>query len=160
MNKISEIIKQPEGRRLEFKEQLPSNADLARTIVAFANDAGGEFYIGIKNNPREVIGLEESKLIETEEKIINIVHDQCLPVILPEVSFLYLNEKHIIKVHVFKGNDPPYFIKRKGVEEGTYIRVGSSNRQASPDIIAELKRQHHNISFDGEISYEKTADVL
>jgi hypothetical protein len=28
---IKEIIKQPEGRRLEFKETLPENADLANT---------------------------------------------------------------------------------------------------------------------------------
>jgi predicted HTH transcriptional regulator len=104
--------------------------------------------------------VPESKLIEIEEKITNIIHDQCHPVILPEVSFVNLDGKYIIKVQIFKGNDPPYFIKKKGVEEGTFIRVGSSNRQATPDIIAELKRQHHNISFDGEISYEKTADVL
>lgn len=160
MNKISDIIKQPEGRRLEFKEQLPSNADLAKTIVAFANDAGGEFYLGIKNNPRETIGVEESKLIGIEEKITNIIHDQCHPVILPEVNFLNFEEKYIIKVQIFKGNDPPYFLKKKGVEEGTFISVGSSNRQSSPEIIVELKRQHHNISFDNEISYEKTVDVL
>jgi len=73
MNKIQEIIAQPEVRRLEFKEQLPSHAELARTIVAFTNDVGGEFYLGIKNNPREVIGVEESKLIEIEEKITNII---------------------------------------------------------------------------------------
>ena len=34
---IKELIKQPEGRRLEFKSELPENADLAKTIVAFAN---------------------------------------------------------------------------------------------------------------------------
>jgi predicted HTH transcriptional regulator len=55
MNKISDIINQPEGRRLDFKEMLPSNADLAKTIIAFANDAGGEFYLGIKDNPREMV---------------------------------------------------------------------------------------------------------
>jgi len=37
--KIGELIYQPEGRRLEFKESIPVVADLARTIVAFANDA-------------------------------------------------------------------------------------------------------------------------
>ena len=37
--KITELIYQPEGRRLEFKESLPTVADLAKTIVAFANDA-------------------------------------------------------------------------------------------------------------------------
>jgi predicted HTH transcriptional regulator len=49
--KLAEILKQPEGRKLELKETLPSNADLAKTIIAFANDAGGEMYVGIKDNP-------------------------------------------------------------------------------------------------------------
>lgn len=40
--KFSELIKQPEGRRLEFKEILPASSNLAKSIVAFANDAGGE----------------------------------------------------------------------------------------------------------------------
>ena len=38
---IEEILKQPEGRRLEFKAELPEHSDLAKTVVAFANDAGG-----------------------------------------------------------------------------------------------------------------------
>jgi len=73
---------------------------------------------------------------------------------------LSLEGKHLIKVQIFKGSNPPYYIKNKGFEEGTYIRVGSSNRPASEEMIAELKRQQHSISFDSEISHEKTADVL
>jgi len=57
--KIEEILKQPEGRRLEFKEILPSKSDLCKTVVAFANDAGGELFIGIKNQPRDIIGVPE-----------------------------------------------------------------------------------------------------
>jgi len=37
--KIAELIKQHEGRRLEFKAKMPAVADIAKTIVAFANDA-------------------------------------------------------------------------------------------------------------------------
>ena len=48
---INELINQSEGRRLEFKGELPTNSDLAKTVVAFANDAGGEIYIGINDNP-------------------------------------------------------------------------------------------------------------
>ncbi|MDT8432891.1 MAG: ATP-binding protein, partial [Bacteroidales bacterium] len=88
MAKISDILQQSEGRRLELKAQLPSNAKLAKSIISFANDAGGEFYHGIQGNPREVTGLEEDSLIELEEKISNIIHDQCAPVILPEILFL------------------------------------------------------------------------
>ena len=41
--KIEDIIKQTEGRRLEFKEKPPTKAELNKTIIAFANDAGGVY---------------------------------------------------------------------------------------------------------------------
>jgi ATP-dependent DNA helicase RecG len=44
---IYKIINQPEGRRLEFKEAIPARSDLAKTVVAFANDAGGDIYISV-----------------------------------------------------------------------------------------------------------------
>src|ERR1035437_5461016 len=108
MLKLTEILKQPEGRKLEFKETLPTNSDLAKTIVAFANDAGGELYIGIQDKTRQVIGLNENELIALEEKISNIIHDACEPVILPEISFLTYETKHIIKILIYKGSNPPY----------------------------------------------------
>jgi predicted HTH transcriptional regulator len=45
--RIVDLLKQPEGRRLEFKESVPTVSELARTIVAFANDAEGELYVGV-----------------------------------------------------------------------------------------------------------------
>ena len=146
--KIEEVIKQPEGRRIEFKENLPTKMDLCKTIVAFANDAGGEIFIGIKNQPRKVIGIPEEKLLEIEEKISNIVHDNCYPLILPEIFFINHEGKHIVVVKVYKGNNPPYYIKNKGKENGTYIRAGSNSRIADREIIEELERQKLNISFD------------
>lgn len=160
MPKLAEIIQQPEGRRLEFKASLPTNAELAKSIVAFANDAGGEFFLGIQDKPREVIGLEEDSLIGLEEKISNIIHDQCAPAILPEIFFLNYEGKPILVTKIHKGSAPPYHLKNKGVEKGTYIRVGSTNRQASPEMIAELERQKQNISFDSELVFRKTAGEL
>ncbi|MDD4428673.1 MAG: ATP-binding protein [Paludibacter sp.] len=160
MIKLGEILKQPEGRRLELKASLPSKAELAKTIVAFANDAGGEFFLGIQDKPREVIGLEEESLIGLEEKISSIIHDQCAPVILPEIIFLNFEGKHLIVTKIHKGSTPPYHLKNKGVDSGTYIRVGSTNRQASPEMIAELERQKQNISFDSELVFRKTAGEL
>lgn len=79
---LTQKIKLPEGRRLEFKEILPSNSDFAKTIIAFANDAGGELFIGVKNNPRSIMGIAEGHLDGLENKISNIIHDLCAPVIL------------------------------------------------------------------------------
>lgn len=66
--KLTEIIQQQEGRKLEFKQSLPIKAELAKTVIAFAYDAGGSVYIGIKNTPRIIAGLPEDKLIEAEEQ--------------------------------------------------------------------------------------------
>jgi predicted HTH transcriptional regulator len=68
MKKLTQIIQQPEGRRLGFKESLPTNSELAKTVLAFAHDAGEELYMEINNTPRQVVGLDENELIKIEEK--------------------------------------------------------------------------------------------
>ena len=157
---ISDLLKKPEGRRLEFKETVPARADLSKTVIAFANDAGGEIYIGIRNNPRQITGIPENSLVELEEQISNIIYNRCYPTILPDISFLTYDNKHLIKITVYRGNMPPYYLKEKGKLHGTYIRVGSSNRLADRSIIEELERKRRNISFDGEIMPDKPASEL
>jgi ATP-dependent DNA helicase RecG len=145
---ITKRLEQPEGRTLEFKEALPTQADLNKTMIAFANDAGGDLYVGVQDNPRKVIGVNENELLTIEEQLSNTIHDSCEPIINPEISFLKYQDKHLIEVKIHKGSAPPYYLKHKGVEKGTYIRVGSSNRLANIEIINELKRHKEQISFD------------
>ena len=159
MNPINKFAGLNEGRRLEFKSKLPATSDLAKTIVAFANDAGGEIYIGIDNN-RQTIGLPEENLPQIEEQISNMVYDRCYPTILPEISFLTINDKHIIRVQIYKGSMPPYYLKSEGRLRGTYIRVGSNNRLADENIIADLERKRRNVSYDSEIVPDKNVDEL
>ena len=52
---------QPESRRLEFKEIWPSGDKIAQTAIAFANGAGGKIMFGIKDEPREVVGVPDLK---------------------------------------------------------------------------------------------------
>ena len=158
--KLVDTIQQPEGRKLEFKQEVPKGADLAKTIVAFANDAGGAIYIGIKDKPKEIIGVPEDQLISIEEQLSNMIIDNCVPQIIPDISFLQSDGKHIIKILVHKGNTPPYYLKKKGLSEGVYVRVGSVSRQASAEMIAELMRRRQNISFDSELNFSKTASEI
>jgi predicted HTH transcriptional regulator len=46
-NSVIPFWQQPESRRLEFKELLPKGDHLARTVVAFANGAGGKIIFGV-----------------------------------------------------------------------------------------------------------------
>lgn len=57
-------------------------------------------------------------------------------------------------IEVFRGNILPYYLKKSGKNEGTYIRIGATNRKAGFDNILELERQRLNISFDEEANYE------
>lgn len=158
--KISKLIQQPEGRTIEFKERLPKKSDLNKTIVSFANDAGGVLILGIKDNPREVVGIAGNNLIDIEEQLSSLIHDSCKPTILPDISFQNVDGRYIIVIQIAKGNNPPYYLKSKGEMDGTYIRVGSSNRKATPEILEELYRKRSNISFDSVAVYNKTADEL
>jgi predicted HTH transcriptional regulator len=158
--KINEILQLTEGRRLEFKKALPSRADLAKTVIAFANDAGGEIYIGVQDNPRSITGLPEDELVELEEQISNIIFTRCYPTILPDISFISTEERHLIKITVHHGSMPPYYLKDTGKSEGTYIRVGSTNRKADHAIIEELERRKRNVSFDGELVFDKVVKYL
>ena len=155
----ADVLNLREGRRLELKGALPSNADLAKTVVAFANDAGGDIYIGIDDN-RKVIGLPEEELPRIEEQISNMLYDRCYPSILPEISFLSIDEKNVIRIQIYRGSMPPYYLKSEGKLKGTYIRVGSSNRIADGDAIVDLERKRHSISFDSEIVLDKTVEEL
>lgn len=159
MKDIRSILKEQEGRRLEFKSVLPSNSDLAKTVVAFANDAGGDIYLGVTDN-REVIGLSEDELPRLEEQVSNMIYDRCCPTILPEVSFLSVDDKHLIRIRIYRGSTPPYYLRNEGKMKGTYIRVGSNNRVADESLIFELERNKRNISYDSELVLDKTADEL
>jgi predicted HTH transcriptional regulator len=79
----------------------PSKADLAKTIISFANDAGGELYIGIMDTPRKIIGIDDDKLMALEEKISSMIHDNCEPSILPVISSLSIDNKYILKVEIY-----------------------------------------------------------
>lgn len=158
--KIFDLLSQPEGRRLEFKSTLPINADLAKTVVAFANDAGGEIYIGIDDKSRDVVGIDDNEYPQMEEHVLNLIYDRCYPAILPEISLFRIKEKAVVRVKVYRGSQPPYYLKNEGKKRGTYIRIGSNNRRADAEIILELERRRRNVSFDSESTVKRCLETL
>ena len=80
-NYIEEFWTQAESRRLEFKEQFPGGKQLAKTSIAFSNGGGGKIVFGVKNDPREIVGIANDKLFKLEERIANHILDNCEPTI-------------------------------------------------------------------------------
>jgi ATP-dependent DNA helicase RecG len=153
-----EIIK-GENRRLEYKRQLPSNSNIAKTVVAFSNGAGGNLIVGIANNG-EISGVSDHEVIELPDRVSNIIYDSCYPAIIPEIFTENVDGKNILIVKIYPGNLKPYYIKSEGKVNGTYIRVGATNKLADNEMIIELERQRRNVSFDEECQYNFPIDKL
>ncbi|MBT7401184.1 MAG: ATP-binding protein, partial [Bacteroidetes Order II. Incertae sedis bacterium] len=53
---FNNLLTEPEGKTLEFKRDLSSPKPLLKTLVAFANTAGGRLVIGVGDD-RAVFGI-------------------------------------------------------------------------------------------------------
>ena len=145
--KLIDQIQQGESKTLELKEQLPKNASIAKTILAFSNTSGGKLIVGV-NDERKITGVNDMHLFETQDKIASIISDQCSPNIIPEIYSVNIENKLVLVIEVVRGNLKPYFLKNQGKVDGTYIRIGATNRLADLESINELERQKRHISFD------------
>jgi ATP-dependent DNA helicase RecG len=154
MSKIKQWIKKGEGKTIEFKRTLPDGNHIAKTVIAFSNMAGGKIIIGIEDKTAGVIGINDDEAMDFPDKISNIIHERCHPFILPEIYLVYINDAKVLVIEVFPGALKPYYLKNKGKRDGTYIRVGATNKKADMEMIMELERQKRNISFDEELDYE------
>ena len=160
MNALKPFWEQPESRRLEFKVTLPKGDQLAKTVAAFANGGGGKIVFGVKNEPREIVGIREDRLFALEERISSLIFDRCAPTIIPEIYIQAVEGKNLLVVEIFPGSQKPYYLKSKGKHKGAYIRIGSSNRLASHEMLEALERQRRKISFDATPAYDIIPDAL
>ena len=153
MNDIIKLIRQKENRQLEFKRELPVNEKIIKTAIAFSNSQGGDLIIGLDDD-NQVIGIDEDNIIKYEEIISSTIYDSCYPAIIPEIYSVRSQGKILLIVHFYPSNQKPHYIKSDGKIDGTYVRVGSSNRKATIEIIEELERQKRRIGFDSVVNYD------
>lgn len=90
------------------------------------------------------------------DKIADIVSDTVAPLLIPDIYLYAIEDKTIVVVEVYPSISKPYFLKLKGKLDGTYIRVGATNKKADLEYIQDLERQRFNISFD-EDTYNGTS---
>ncbi|MEI6242772.1 MAG: RNA-binding domain-containing protein [Chlamydiota bacterium] len=143
---IENLLVQPESKTLEFKRDLSSLEPIIKTIIAFANTAGGILIIG-KSSDGKLIGVND--IFKAEEALANSISDNIYPSMLPEIEIISYKKKSLLIVKVTHWKAPFYF-KKQGSSNGVYVRLGSTNRIAGPEVLAELQRSAINISFDQE----------
>ena len=71
-----------------------------------------------------------------------------------------MHDKLLLVIDVSKGSKKPYFVKSKGIDQGTYIRFGTETILASPEMIEELKQQARGIYPDEQPIYKADIEVI
>jgi predicted HTH transcriptional regulator len=143
---LVDLLKRPEGKTLEFKRDL-SNVDGAlKTIVAFANTAGGTLLVGVEDRTAHVRGVAEP--LDLEERLANLISDHVAPRLVPGIEILPWRRSQVVAVEVHPSPIRPHHLTREGPEGGVYVRVGSTNRRADRELVEELRRFARSEVFD------------
>ena len=154
---IEKLISQEEGKTLEFKRDLSSPKSLLKSIVSFANTAGGRLIIGVDDD-KKITGV--SAPLDEEERICNLIADSISPHLVPNIELVSIEGKTLLVIEVFLSGARPHSLNAEGAEHGVYVRLGSTNRQADRELIAELKRSTDGVNFDAMPMPELSIDDI
>lgn len=125
-----------ENLNIELKREYVD--DISKTIVAFANTAGGKIYIGISDDGT-VTGVKD--VDGTMLKCTNSIRDS----IKPDVTLFSncyveaMDGKQVVVLEIQKGTSSPYYIASKGIRpDGVFLRHGASTVPATETAILKM----------------------
>lgn len=165
-NNPSRIINR-ESSTIEFKEAYHHNniAQYLRTIAAFANRSGGYIIFGVKDSPRELIGLDNKHLNEFEslktEIFTQCLNDYFSPEIRWEHCTFEFNNMRFGVIYIYELSKKPCICKKNcdtknkksSLKEGEiYYRYSGRSEQIRytelEAIIEETRKKETHQWFD------------
>lgn len=135
-------IEVAEGRRKKFEETDEIRKEVAITVSAFANNEGGELFLGIRKDGT-VIGLERDMKkynysdndifgLKMTESLENFLKDTVLVSSKVKLQFIKKENKNICHIKVLPANYPVFIHDKKNGEE-FYVRSSSSAKSQKMD---------------------------
>ncbi|TCD00108.1 AlbA family DNA-binding domain-containing protein [Pedobacter psychroterrae] len=134
---IRKLILQGEGTTLDFKKTITSNEKIAKSLVAFANNKGGQLLIGVADD-----GSIKGVKSEDEERymITKSAHQFCKPAIEPEFEEIYVDDKLVLIVKIAASDTKPHYALDEHKKWWAYYRVNDKSILASKIIVDVIKR--------------------
>ena len=128
-----------ESQNIEFKREIPNNHEkFLKDVIAFSNSSGGKI----------MLGIEDESPFKLSDSISNMISAACTPQIEPAIVLSSIDNKTIIEIDIPAGKFRPYYLKNKGKESSTYIRINGTSRVADEIKLKELELEGKKISFD------------
>jgi len=102
-------------------------------VCAFANTNGGTLYVGLTDNPRRAVtGVQSSELAISH--LDKEIEKRISPPLNCTIDGHTLNSKHIVRILVPRGDDPPYAVDDSKI----YLRTEAETGLAVRDEIVEM----------------------
>jgi predicted HTH transcriptional regulator len=154
---VADILSEREGTRLDFKRDLSSMKRVLETVCSFLNTAGGTLVVGVEDQTRVVLGLDDVE--KQEEKLASSVASAIEPQPTVQLEIVTQGGGDLLLLRAAYAAGP-FFIREKGKEKGTFVRIGSNSLPASPEKVAELERARRMGAWDQEPMPGLTRDDL
>ena len=142
-----------EGLTVELKREYVD--DIKKTVIAFANTAGGNIYIGIEDDGTVSGVLDADSVIL---QATNAVRDAIRPDVTMFVSCHIdkNDDKNIVVIEVQKGTSCPYYLESKGIRpSGVYVRQGASSVPATETAILRMIKETDGDKYESIRSTEQ-----
>ena len=153
---LADEIKAGESAYIEFKVEIPKKSEkYIKSVIAFANTAGGKIVIGVDDESHKIVGVDKDEVFKMMDNITNTISDMCCPQIFPNIGVDTIEGKCVIVIEIYPGAKRPYYMKSLGKEAGTFIRVSGTSRSADEAILKDLELQGVNHSFDEMVCVEQ-----
>eukprot|EP01133_Synstelium_polycarpum_P023756 gene23756-28483_t len=142
------LILQGEGTTIDFKKTITNLEKIAKSLVAFANNKGGQLLIGVADD-----GTIKGVKSEDEEKymILKSAHQYCKPAIEPEFEEVYVDDKLVLVVTIRSSDTKPHYALDEQKKWWVYFRVDDRSVLASKILVDVLKKGNkdtgHMISY-------------
>jgi len=137
------LIAEGEGPTVEFKREIPRQADdLTTELVALANTQGGALILGVDDDG-QLVGLTDDPQ-RVEERVMGLCR-ACDPPLAVTTEVVELEGHSLLIVHILEGSDKPYRARGR-----CYVRVGSTTQRASREEERRLFQE------SGQVLYERT----
>ena len=137
---LRELVRQGEGRYLEFKFKTSHPEKIVREIVAFANTAGGILLIGVGDDGT-IPGLKYAD--EDEYILVRAIEKFCFPAISYTLERIPLqDEREVLMLRIPRSPNRPHYVLPDPADPDNrkvYVRVDDKSVQASKEVREIMK---------------------
>lgn len=147
-----------EASHVDYKERLEEKKPRSwlKSVSAFANTEGGRLIFGVKNEPREVVGLENPQAVVS--RLTELIKVRIDPTPRYRVREVEIEGKSCVDLEVQDGPAYPYYYAFDG-SHTAYVRHGDQSEEATSRELNELILQGMNQTFDALPSSYRVGDV-